>query len=379
MRDFFYGNFRSKRNFKYKLYILNKNCGIIKKNLCIRILGVKSKMRIVVDGMGGDRGSEEVIKGIVLALEEMPRVEITVVGKEEILKKALSKHKYDKNRLNIVNADEVIEMTDEPVSAVRKKKNSSMNVALELVKNGEGDAFVSAGNTGALISASQLKLRRIKGVLRPAIATVFPAKGKNIVLMDVGANADTKPEFINQFAVIGCKFAEEILHRKNPTAALLNIGSEEGKGNELTREAYNLLKENKNINFAGNIESRDMMSGKVDVVVTDGFTGNMVLKTSEGVAKYIFECLKEEIKGSFLAKIGIFFMMPVLKKLKKRMDSSEYGGALFLGLNGVSIKAHGNSDAVGIKNAVRVANEFAENKFVEKLKEMISVQEEEEC
>ena len=336
-------------------------------------------MKIVVDGMGGDRGTAEVLKGIRLALLEMPEIEIIVVGKKEIIRKELSNHKYDEKRLTVVNADEVIEMTDEPVSAVRKKKNSSMNVALELVKNGEGDAFVSAGNTGALISASQLKLRRIKGILRPAIATVFPAKGKNIVLMDVGANADTKPEFINQFAVIGCKFAEEILHRKNPVVALLNIGSEEGKGNELTRDAYDLMKDNKNINFAGNIESRDMMNGKVDVVVTDGFTGNMVLKTSEGIAKYIFECLKEEIGKSFLAKIGIFFMMPVIKKLKKRLDSSEYGGALFLGLNGVSIKAHGNSDAVGIKNAIRVANEFAENKFVEKLKDMISSQEEKEC
>ena len=336
-------------------------------------------MKIVVDGMGGDRGTAEVLKGIRLALLEMPEIEIIVVGKEEIIRKELSNHKYDEKRLTVVNADEVIEMTDEPVSAVRKKKNSSMNVALELVKNGEGDAFVSAGNTGALISASQLKLRRIKGVLRPAIATVFPAKGKNIVLMDVGANADTKPEFINQFDVIGCKFAEEILHRKNPVVALLNIGSEEGKGNELTRDAYELMKNNENINFAGNIESRDMMNGKVDVVVTDGFTGNMVLKTSEGIAKYIFECLKEEIGKSFLAKIGIFFMMPVIKKLKKRLDSSEYGGALFLGLNGVSIKAHGNSDAVGIKNAIRVANEFAENKFVEKLKDMISSQEEKEC
>lgn len=336
-------------------------------------------MKIVVDGMGGDRGTSEVLKGVRLALEEMPEIEIVVVGKEEIIKKELSKHKYDEKRLTVVNADEVIEMTDEPVSAVKKKKNSSMNIALELVKNGEGDAFVSAGNTGALISASQLKLRRIKGVLRPAIATVFPAKGRNMVLMDVGATADTKPEFINQFAIIGSKFAEEILHRKNPTVALLNIGSEDGKGNELTRGAHELMKENKDINFVGNIESRDMMFGKVDVVVTDGFTGNMVLKTSEGIAKYIFECLKEEIKNSFLAKIGVFFMMPALKRIKKKLDSSEYGGALFLGLNGISIKAHGNSDANGIKNAIRVAKEFTENRFVEKLKDMISSQEEKEC
>ena len=336
-------------------------------------------MKIVVDGMGGDKGTSEVIKGVNLALNEMPEIEIIVVGKKEIIEKEFSKYKYDKNRVTIVNADEVIEMTDEPVLAVKKKKNSSMNIALDIVKNGEGDAFVSAGNTGALISASQLKLRRIKGILRPAIATVFPAKEKNIVLMDVGATADTKPEFINQFAIIGCKFAEEILHRKNPTVGLLNIGSEEGKGNELTRGAYELMKDNKNIVFAGNIESRDMMSGKIDVIVTDGFTGNMVLKTSEGIAKYIFEYLKEEIQNSIFAKIGMFFMFPVFKKMKKKLDSSEYGGALFLGLNGISIKAHGNSDANGIKNAIRVAKEFVENRFVEKLKDTISSQEEEEC
>lgn len=336
-------------------------------------------MKIVVDGMGGDKGTSEVVKGVNLALNEMPEIEIIVVGKKEIIEKEFSKYKYDKNRVTIVNADEVIEMTDEPVLAVKKKKNSSMNIALDIVKNGEGDAFVSAGNTGALISASQLKLRRIKGILRPAIATVFPAKEKNIVLMDVGATADTKPEFINQFAIIGCKFAEEILHRKNPTVGLLNIGSEEGKGNELTRGAYELMKDNKNIVFAGNIESRDMMSGKIDVIVTDGFTGNMVLKTSEGIAKYIFEYLKEEIQNSIFAKIGMFFMLPIFKKMKKKLDSSEYGGALFLGLNGISIKAHGNSDANGIKNAIRVAKEFVENRFVEKLKDTISSQEEEEC
>ena len=192
----------------------------------------------------------------------------------------------------------------------------------------------------------------------------------------MGANSDTKPEFINQFSLMGSKFAEVILHRENPKVSLLNIGTEEGKGNEVTREAYFLMQENKKINFVGNIESRDMMLGDIDVVVTDGFTGNMVLKTCEGLAEFIFSTLKEEIKKSFLAKIGIFLMFPVLKKLKKSLDSSEYGGALFLGLNGVSIKAHGNSDAKGIKNAIKVAKEFVDNKFVEKLKEVIDIQEE---
>lgn len=324
-------------------------------------------MKIVVDGMGGDKGSEEIIKGIALALKEMPDINITVVGKKEKLNSIISTMNLDRERLEVVNATEVIEMDDDPVQAVRKKKDSSLNVGLQLVKDGMGDAFVSAGNTGAHISASQLKLRRIKGILRPAIATVFPCKNGNFVFMDMGANADTKAEFINQFALMGSKFAEDILKKEKPVVGLLNIGSEEGKGNEVTREAYNLLKENKNINFIGNIESRDMMNGKVDVIVTDGFTGNMVLKTAEGVSKFIFDILKEEIMGSFFAKIGFLFMKKALKKMRNKMDSSEYGGALFLGLNGISIKAHGNSDAVAFKNAIKVANEFAKNKFVEKL------------
>ncbi|MCI6151697.1 phosphate acyltransferase PlsX [Fusobacterium perfoetens] len=325
-------------------------------------------MKIVVDGMGGDRGSEEILKGISLALNEIPDIHIIVVGKEELLKKIIKKLNIDNNRFEVVNATETIEMDDDPVQAVRQKKDSSLNVGLELVKNGIGDAFVSAGNTGAHISASQLKLRRIKGILRPAIATVFPSKKGNFVFMDMGANADTKAEFINQFAIMGSEFAKDILKKEKPTVGLLNIGSEEGKGNEVTREAFNLLKENSSINFIGNIESRDMMDGKVDVIVTDGFTGNMVLKTSEGVAKFIFETLKEEIMKSFLAKIGFIFMKKALKKMKNKLDSSEYGGALFLGLNGISIKAHGNSDAIAFKNAIKVADKFAKNKFVEKLR-----------
>ncbi|NME36783.1 MULTISPECIES: phosphate acyltransferase PlsX [Fusobacterium] len=325
-------------------------------------------MKIVVDGMGGDRGSEEILKGISLALDEIPDIHIVVVGKEELLKKIIKKLNINNNRLEVVNATETIEMNDDPVQAVRQKKDSSLNVGLEIVKSGLGDAFVSAGNTGAHISASQLKLRRIKGILRPAIATVFPSKKGNFVFMDMGANADTKAEFINQFAIMGSEFAKDILRKDNPTVGLLNIGSEEGKGNEVTREAFNLLRENSSINFIGNIESRDMMEGKVDVIVTDGFTGNMVLKTSEGVAKFIFDALKEEIKQSFLAKIGFIFMKKALKKMKGKLDSSEYGGALFLGLNGISIKAHGNSDALAFKNAIKVADKFAKNKFVEKLR-----------
>ncbi|MFK4785831.1 phosphate acyltransferase PlsX [Fusobacterium sp. MFO224] len=329
-------------------------------------------MKIVVDGMGGDKGSREVLKGIKVTLDEKDDIEIIVVGQEEKLSKILDEMKFSSKRLTIVNADEVIEMTDEPVAAVREKKKSSVNVGLELVKKGEADAFVSAGNTGALISASQLKLRRIKGILRPAIATVFPSKKGKIVFMDVGANADTKPEYINQFAIMGTEFAKEILKVDIPKVSLLNIGSEEGKGNEITRQAFDLLKENKEINFIGNIESREMMFGDADVIVSDGFTGNMVLKTSEGMVNYIFSVLKEEIGKSFFAKLGIFLLKKSLRNMKNKLDSSEYGGALFLGLNGISIKAHGNSDYIGIKNAIIVADSFAKNKFVEKLKDIIN-------
>ncbi|MDP0488127.1 MAG: phosphate acyltransferase PlsX [Fusobacterium sp. JB020] len=329
-------------------------------------------MKIVVDGMGGDKGSKEVLKGIKKALEEKKDIEIIVVGQENKLSEILKEMNFSDKRLTIVNADEIIKMDDEPVAAVREKKNPSINVGLGLVKKGEADAFVSAGNTGALISASQLKLRRIKGILRPAIATVFPSKKGKIVFMDVGATADTKPEYINQFAIMGTEFAKEILKIDFPKVSLLNIGSEEGKGNEVTRQAFDLLKENKEINFVGNIESREMMFGDVDVIVSDGFTGNMVLKTSEGVANYIFSVLKEEIKKSFFAKIGVIFLKKALKSMKNKLDSSEYGGALFLGLNGISIKAHGNSDYIGIKNAIIVADSFANNKFVEKLKNKIN-------
>ncbi|MGL4867742.1 MAG: phosphate acyltransferase PlsX [Cetobacterium sp.] len=328
-------------------------------------------MRIALDAMGGDFAPLEPVKGAVEALAEIKDITVILVGQKEKIENELKKYTYDKNRIEIVDAREIIEMHDDPMVAVRSKKDSSMNRALELVKSGTADASVSSGNTGALISASQLKLRRVKGVLRPAITTIFPSKNRDIVLMDVGANADCRAEFINQFATMGALYYEEMFNIKNPKVGLLNIGTEDGKGNEITRESFNLLKENKNINFIGSIESTEMMNGKVDVVVTDGFSGNMVLKTAEGTAKFIFSILKEEISNSFLGKIGAFLLMPILKKLKSRLDSSEYGGALFLGINGISIKAHGNSRAKGIKNALKVANKFAEDKFIERLTEVM--------
>ena len=334
-------------------------------------------MKIALDAMGGDFAPRETVLGAITALKEIEDLYILLVGRQELIEEELKKYSYDSGRIEIRDTYDIIGMDEEPVQAVKGKPQASMNIALELVKKGEADACVSAGNTGALITASQLKLRRIKGVLRPAIATVFPSKDKQIVFMDVGANADCKPEFINQFSLMGTIYAKELLDIENPKVGLLNIGAEEGKGNEITREAYNLLKANRDINFIGNIESRDMMNGTVDVVVTDGFTGNMVLKAAEGVAKFIFATLKEEINKSFLGKIGALLLKPVFKILKHKMDSSEYGGAIFLGLNGISIKAHGNSDAKGFKNAIKVANKFAKDNFIEQVKGAIDKSKEE--
>lgn len=330
-------------------------------------------MKIALDAMGGDNAPLETIKGAVAALEEVSELELVLVGKKEVIEAELSKYKYNKEKIEIVDAREIIEMTDEPVVAVKSKKDSSMNRTLELVKDGTVNASVSAGNTGALITASQLKLKRIKGVLRPAIATMFPNKKGHMLMLDVGATADCKPEFLNQYAMMGSKYMEILVGKKNSKVGLLNIGTEEGKGNEVTREAYNLLKENKSINFVGNVESTEVMNGNIDVIVTDGFTGNMVLKTAEGIGKFILDVIKTEVSKSFIYKLGALLLMPALKVVKSKMDSSEYGGAIFLGLNGISIKAHGNSDAVAIKNAIKVAEKFAKLNFVEEMKKVIDI------
>ena len=331
-------------------------------------------MKIALDAMRGDFAPISTVKGAIEALEENEKLEIILVGKEIIIKEELKKYKYDVKRLEIKNADEIIEMTDDPVKAVKEKKNSSMNVTIDLVKEKLAEASVSCGNTGALLTSSQLKLKRIRGVLRPAIAVLFPnKKDKGTLFLDLGANADSKPEFLNQFAMMGSKYVEIFLNIKNPKVALLNIGEEESKGNELTRESYNLLKENKDINFIGNIESTKIMDGEVDIVVTDGFTGNILLKTSEGIGKFIFHIVKESIMESWLSKIGALLIKGSMKKVKQKVDASEYGGAIFLGLNGLSLKAHGNSDSTAIKNALKVASKFVELNFIEELRKTMEV------
>lgn len=327
-------------------------------------------MIVALDVMGGDFAPLETVKGAILALDEVKDLKIILVGNENLIKKELKKYSYDEKKIEIKHTDEYIKAKEDtsPAMAVRKKKKASMNIALELVKEGKANASVSAGNTGALMSASLLKLKRIKGVLRPAITTIMPSKRGNIVLMDVGANANCKGEYIEQFAIMGSYYAKLFLKKDNPKIGLINIGEETGKGNELAVASYELLENNKKINFVGNIEPRDIVDTDVDVAVTDGFTGNVILKTAEGVGSFITGTLKDEIKKSFMAKLGAILLRNVFKTLKNKMDYSEYGGAIFLGVDGISIKAHGSSNAIAIKNGIKVANFFVEANFIEELK-----------
>lgn len=331
-------------------------------------------MKIALDVMGGDYAPIEPIKGAILALAEIKDLELILVGNEKQIKEELKKYKYNEKRIEIEHTDEYISMDekDSPAMAVRKKKNASMNIILELVKNKKADASLSAGNTGALMSASLLKLGRIKGVLRPAIAAAFPSERGNLIILDAGANADCKAEYLNQFAVMGSIYIKTMFNVETPNVALLNIGEEEGKGNELTLGAYELLKENKDINFIGNIEPNNLMTGNADVVVTDGFTGNIVLKTAEGAVSFMKKLLKEAMKSSFLSIIGTLLLAPALKKMTKKVDYKEYGGAIFLGVDGISIKSHGSSDALAIKNGIKIADLFAKADFINQLSEKFS-------
>lgn len=333
-------------------------------------------MKIALDAMGGDFGPKATVKGAVLALKENKKISVILIGKEDEIKKELDKYNYDQKRIEIIHTDENIKVEEgeSPARTVKKTPKASMNIALDLVKNGEAIASLSAGNTGALLSASLFKLKRIKGVLRPAITAIMPAKNGHVALVDAGANAECKPQYLEQFAKMGTIYSRVLFENTNPKVGLLNIGEEPGKGNDLSIETYKLLKENEGINFYGNIESRDMMSGVVDVIVSDGFTGNITLKAAEGVATFVLDLLKEAIKSSFLAKIGALFMLPALKKMKKKMDYSEYGGAIFLGVNGISIKSHGSSDGNAIKNGIKIAHLFAEKKIISQLQDDFRVE-----
>jgi glycerol-3-phosphate acyltransferase PlsX len=316
---------------------------------------------IAVDAMGSDRAPKPEIEGVILAARHYG-VKILLVGPEQQLRSELAHHpSADELPIEVVNATEVIGMHDKAAQAVRTKRDSTMRVGLKLVKNGGAAGFVTTGNTGAAMATAKMVLGVLPGVDRPALAAVFPTSaGKASIMVDVGANVDSKPQNISQFAIMGEIYYRTIFGVKRPSVGLLSIGEEETKGNELTRQAYALIKELP-VNFIGNVEGRDLYNGRVDVIACDGFVGNVALKISEGIAEAFSYLLKESLKSTIASQVGYLLSRKAFVDFKKRVDYSEYGGAPLLGLKGVAIVGHGSSNANAIKNAVRVAKQFAES------------------
>jgi len=321
-------------------------------------------VRIAVDAFGTDLAPFPEIEGAVLAIKEDLCNEVILVGEEDKIKHELEKFFYPQNRISVVNASQRIEMGDSAASAVRSKKDSSLVKTIELHKQGFADAAVSAGNTGAVMSASLLVYGRIKNVLRPAIAVVFPTETGHQILLDMGANVDCTAENLVQFAKLGSMYYQYFFQKNQPRISLLNIGEESAKGNATTKQAYKLLSQEQELNFIGNIEGKDIIKGITDVVVCDGFVGNIVLKTIEGVGFSIFEILKEQINKDWIAKLGSLLSYPVYTYIKNKLDHTEYGGALLVGLNGISVVAHGRSNAKAMKNAIRFAALIAKSGFI---------------
>jgi len=325
-------------------------------------------MKIAIDAMGGDHAPSAIVKGALQAISQFKDVEITLVGDEKQIQPLLTSHE----RVSIIHTEEVIKSDDDPVRAVRRKKDASMVIMAKETAENRANACISAGNTGALMAAGLFVVGRIQGIERPALAPTLPTiDGSGFLLLDVGANADAKPNHIVQNAIMGSVYWEKVQGKKNPRVGLLNIGTEENKGNELTKQAYDLLKETSSINFVGNVEARELLNGVADVVVTDGFTGNMVLKTIEGTALSIFKMLKGTLTSSLKSKLAAAVLKPDLKQLKDKLDYSEYGGAGLFGLKAPVVKAHGSSDANAIFNAIRQTREMIINQVPETIAQYI--------
>lgn len=324
-------------------------------------------MKLAIDAMGGDHAPKEIVLGAMKAAEAFSDIHITLYGDEKKINETLKPH----DRITVVHTDEVILGTDEPVRAVRRKKNASMVLAAQAVTDGMADACISAGNTGALMAAGLFVIGRIEGIERPALTPTLPTiGGEGFLLLDVGANAEAKPEHIQQYAIMGSIYAEKVRGIANPRVGLLNIGTEEKKGNDLTKQAFSLLKTT-NLNFIGNVEARDLLDGVADVVVTDGFTGNMVLKTIEGTALSVFKMVKTALTSSLKNKLAAAVLKPELTGLKNKMDYSEYGGAGLFGLKAPVIKAHGSSDAKALFSAIRQAKIMVEKNVTDLIKNSI--------
>ena len=321
-----------------------------------------TRARIALDAMGGDYAPDEIIAGAIRASEELD-VEILLVGDRAQIEAYLKNHPASPQNLEIVDAEGVISMDEEPLTALRRKPKASINVAMELVKKNRADAVVSAGHSGAAMAAALLRLGRLKGIDRPAIGTVFPTllADKSVIVLDVGANVDCKPKYLEQFALMGTVYSKYVLGTEDPKVGLLNIGEEPGKGNDLAVQTYERLEANPHIPFIGNAEGRDVLSGNFDVIVCDGFVGNVILKFAEAVGEIVLSIMKEELPQGWRGMVGTAILKPNLKKLKQRIDHAEHGGALLFGVDGICIISHGSSRAPSIFNAVRLAKEAFDN------------------
>ncbi len=329
-------------------------------------------MKIIVDAFGGDNAPLEIIKGCAMAVEKFDDVEIILTGDEETIEKVASENDISLDRMEIVHAPDVIEMADHPTELMKSKKDSSLAVALRLLADGKGDAMVGAGSTGAMLTGATLIVKRIKGIQRPALAPIMPNASGKFMLIDCGANAECRPEMLVQFAHMGSVYMKNVMGVENPRVGLANIGTEETKGDELRKATYELLKNEPNLNFIGNFEARDIAFEGADVVVADGFTGNIILKTYEGVASMISGKFKSVFKKSVKNKLAAAVMLGDINELKKSLDHNEYGGAPFLGVRKPIFKAHGSSKAVTVCNAIKLTREFVSSDVIGKIAADIS-------
>lgn len=328
------------------------------------------KIIVAVDAMGGDHAPKEIIKGAMNAIENNEDIQVILVGKEGLLEKELMQHNYVSEQIEICNAAEVITTEEAPVVAIRKKRDSSMVVGLKLLREKKAHAFLSAGSTGALLAGGTLLVGRIKGVERPALAPLIPTQNGFSLLIDCGANVDSKPQYLNQFAKLGSLYFENVLGVPNPTVGLINIGTEKEKGNTLTKEAYPLLEDSR-VNFIGNVEARDIPKGEADILVCDAFIGNILLKYTEGLGMMFLSVFKGIFMTNFMTKLCGAILKPYLKKSLKGFDYSTVGGAPLLGLEGLVVKAHGNSNAKAIENAILQCKKYTQANIQEKIKESI--------
>lgn len=328
-------------------------------------------VNVAVDAMGGDNAPSEIVKGAIEALNESDSVKVFLVGRETVIRDELRKYTFDDTRLEVVHAEEVIETAEPPVMAIRKKKDSSIVKAMNMVKDGSCDAIVSAGSTGAILVGGQIIVGRIKGVERPPLAPLLPTENGVTLLLDCGANVDARPSHLVQFAKMGSVYMESVMGVKNPKVGIINIGAEEEKGNALVKETFPLLKNCPEINFVGSVEARDVPAGVVDVAVCEAFVGNVLLKTYEGVGATLIKKVKSGMMSSLRSKIGALLVKPALKETLKSFSTDEHGGAPLLGLKGLVVKTHGSSKAIEIKNSILQCVTFKEQRINEKIKEKI--------